>query len=330
MKGLFKYSSIPFSGEELIDNLPDMMDNSSLDVIRVRMVYWHKFQTKCKSISNDNNTTSEQKIIWVRSVINSLDAIYHVADDEDSFGVTNLTAEFIGILEATFMQSPNPICVKRIAMDIGATYYFDQQVAEPENTILEDGHITFENCKMEYQSELELRELMAGTKDYYQKGLCIDCPVKDCKYDCYYRSFMKNGEENEKYHFTNDDKTNTSEESSSAISSLSLYSDTPVTFRQLEGKLADAQVYLEALYPKFVDENFRWKKGVDGVTVYHAYWVAYVISRELDGIIQQDIGNLFGINNLHTKGTDARLKPNYRDTIMSIFRSKGLSVPSVE
>ena len=100
-----------------------------------------------------------------------------------------------------------------------------------------------------------------------------------------------------------------------------------VVFRQLQGKLAPAQKYLEALFPRYVDQDFRLREDV---TNYHAYWIAYVIKTQLDGIFLQSIGDLFGIANIRIYKQDAERKNTYRDSIFKLFRDNGPSVPPVK
>lgn len=315
-----KYSAIPTSGIELVDRLPEMLRDKSLVSVKVRMTYWRQFQRICISKSTDNAISQEEKEIWVRTVINCLDAINKVADAEDSYGIRNLSAEFIGILESAFMQSSNPICVKQIARDIGAMYYFDQQVLVP-------GEGEFDSAHMEFFSEIELEQMMGNARAFYEKKLCLDCSVANCPYDIYWRMFQETGDDNKKYGSASPDTTL---ETAPMEESENSSQDATVVFRQLDGNLAPAQSYLEAIFPKYVDQNFIWKKDAEGVTNYHAYWIAFVISRVKDGISQQDIGNLFGIKNIHIYGTDAKLKGTYRDTIFNLFRQKSLSVPVLE
>lgn len=187
-----KYSTIPTSGIDLVDRLPEMLTNKSLKSVKVRMNYWRQFQKICTSKSTDKTISQEEKEIWVRNVINCLDAVNKVSDAEGSFGLRNLSAEFIGILESAFMQSPNPICVKRLAMEIGAMYYFDQMVLVP-------GENETDSAQIDYFSEVELEQIMGNARAFYEKKLCLGCDVKHCPYDIYYRMYQMEGEDNEKY-----------------------------------------------------------------------------------------------------------------------------------
>ena len=183
----FKYSSIPFSGEKLVDMLPNLIENHSLDEISTRMGYWKHFSILCRAKSTDHDTSIEEKEIWARSIINSLDAIYKVAEDLNSYGVTNLSAEFIGILEAEFMKSPNPLCIKRIAMEIGAMNFFDK-------TVVIQGTTENESSRMESLSEIVLEQIMGDSRFIYEKTLCKECRVNDCQCDYYWRQFLIDGE----------------------------------------------------------------------------------------------------------------------------------------
>ena len=101
----------------------------------------------------------------------------------------------------------------------------------------------------------------------------------------------------------------------------------PVVFRQLEGSLASAQPYFEALYPKYMDENLKWKKKARVVTNYHAYWVARILLERFPDIQMQTVGDFLGIDNLRHYSTEARLRENIKKTILAIFRGKNLDAP---
>ena len=315
-----KYDLIPFSGVDLVDHLQCMFTDKSLENVSVRIPYWQQFQKICVSELLDKGISQEEKEIWVRSMISCLDAVNRVADAKDSPGVYNLSSEFIGILESVFMQSPNPICVKKLAMDIGAMYFFNQQAV----VLGEEECDSAYEARMEYLSEVELDQMMGGARVFYEKKLCMNCSVENCPFDIFLRMYQETGDDNEKYaSYSGEERLGSDSSTGVALSNRT----PPVSFRQLEGNLVSTQPYLEALYPRFVDNNFFWKKKTDGVTNYHAYWVAYIITRLFDGISQQDIGDVFGIPNIHIYGTEAKLKETYRNSIEKIFRDKSLLVP---
>ena len=152
----------------------------------------NEFRQVCRNVARDKQLSQDEKIIWVRAVINSINKSYVVANSLDDYGCTNLTSEFCAILESEFLQIPEPICVKRIAMEIGAMEIFEEMalsgvyitrdshgnIVHPVSDNVPDVHL-----HMDYLCLCLLKMEMGDTWEFYQKKVCTDCDLESCLYD---------------------------------------------------------------------------------------------------------------------------------------------------
>ena len=187
-----RYSEIPSCGVPMIDDIQHRFGDEKLQSTDYRQRMGDEFRQVCRSAARDKQLSREEKIIWVRAVINSINKSYVVANSLDDYGCTNLTSEFCAILESEFLQIPEPICVKRIAIEIGAMEIFEEMaltgvyitldshgnIVHPVSDIVPD-----EQPHMDYLCLCLLKMEMGDTWELYQKKVCTDCDLESCLYD---------------------------------------------------------------------------------------------------------------------------------------------------
>lgn len=182
-----KILGIPWSGEEAIDSISDYFDDCSSLNMAVITKMGKEFRKTCRSRARDKSTTSEEKEIWARSVVNALNALYCQADRSKLEMINELTATYCAILEEEFMQVPKPICVKHLALDIDAADIFDDVIffvnASPEGSTVPCTNNRFHLIEDMGEANLEL----------YEKKMCLDCDVENCPYDIYLRKYQEDG-----------------------------------------------------------------------------------------------------------------------------------------
>lgn len=182
-----KILGIPWSGEEAVDSISKYFEDSSSLNMGVITEMGKRFRQICRGKARDKNTTHEEKEIWIRAVVNALNALYAQANRSNLNMIYELSATYCAIVEEEFMQIPEPICVKHLAAEIDATEIFDDVIflanASPEGSTIPCTYNLFLLNEDMGEANLEL----------YQKKLCDDCKVEGCPYDIYMRKYQMDG-----------------------------------------------------------------------------------------------------------------------------------------
>lgn len=182
-----KILGIPWSGEDAVDSISKYFEDSSSLNMGVITEMGKRFRQICRSKARDKNSTREEKEIWIRAVVNALNAIYAQANRSNMNMIYELAAAYCAIVEEEFMQIPEPICVKLLAVEIDATEIFDDVIflanASPEGSTIPCTYNLFLLNEDMGEANLEL----------YQKKLCDNCGVEGCPYDIYMRKYQMDG-----------------------------------------------------------------------------------------------------------------------------------------
>lgn len=182
-----KILGIPWSGVEEVDIISQYFEDSSSLNMGVITEMGKQFRKLCRGKARDKNFTRDEKIIWIRAVVNALNALYVQANRSNMNMIYELAASYCAIVEEEFMQIPDPICVKEIALEIDATDVFDDVVflanASPEGSTIP--------CT--YNQFLLSEDMGEANLELYQKKLCNNCGVGDCPYDIYLRKYKMDG-----------------------------------------------------------------------------------------------------------------------------------------
>lgn len=281
-----------------------------------------KFRQLCFQVANDKTWTREDKENWILRVLQTIDtafAVSSITPNHNEIAVNCMAREMSVVLECAFMQISDPICVKKIGMenDLSVVFRSTIQSKASYDNITED---TNEERMLDILGEI------GGNVARFERKMCNQCDMADCPYryiisgktepcipgDCP-ESHIK-----EIHHF---DMVGAVDDSDSGDN---------VVFRQLDGVLAQAQSYFEALYPNYVDENFRWKGDKSASTNYHAYWAAKIISAKFVNIRMNAIEKIFGIEDIRTYREIAKKRNTYLISIRQAFGAKGLDTPTVD
>lgn len=281
-----------------------------------------KFRALCYQVANEKTWTREDKENWVLRVLQTIDAAFAVTDvpnNSNEIAVNCMAREMSVVLECAFMQIADPICVKRIGMENDLSVIF-------RSTIQSDACFSSVNDDTNEERMLDILGEIGGNAARFERKMCNQCDWTDCAYrycisgnvqpvipdDCP-ESRIK-----DIHHFDMVDATDDA------------CSEKKTEFKQLDGTLAQAQAYFEALYPKYVDENFKWKKSGSVSTNYHAYWFAQILRKKFINISMESVGLLIDRPNIRTYRSVAKERPTYRDSILKQLKEKNLDVPFVE
>lgn len=182
-----KILGIPWSGEEAVDSISAFFEDSSSLNMGVITEMGKRFRQICRGKARDKNSTREEKEIWIRAVINALNALYAQANRSHMDMIYELSASYCAIVEEEFMQIPEPICVKQLAAEIDATEVFEDVIflanASPEGSTIP--------CT--YNQYLLAEDMGEANLELYQKKLCDNCEIEGCPYDLYWRKYQMDG-----------------------------------------------------------------------------------------------------------------------------------------
>ena len=280
-----------------------------------------KFRALCYEVADNKTWTKEDKENWILRVLQTIDSAFAVTDsmkDHNAIAVNCMAREMSVVLECSFMQITDPICVKRIGMENDLSVVF-------RSTIQSSACYPTVNADTNEERILDILGEIGGNVARFERKMCNQCELIECPYryiisgklepcipdDCP-ESHIK-----DIHHFDMVDVSQASK------------SQEKVQFRKLEGVLAQAQKYFEALYPKYVDESFAWKGDGAGATNYHAYWVAKLISKKFVNITMIQVAEVLGVKNIRTYGKIAKEREGFHNTLRKDFHDKGLDTPSV-
>lgn len=182
-----KILGIPWSGVDEIDSISQYFEDSSSLNMGVITEMGKQFRKLCRSKARDKYFTRDEKIIWIRAVVNALNALYIQANRSNMNMIFELSALYCAIVEEEFMQIPEPICVKEIAIEIEATDIFDDVVflanASPEGSTIP--------CT--YNRFLLTEDMGEANLELYEKKMCENCEIQNCPYDIYMRKYQEDG-----------------------------------------------------------------------------------------------------------------------------------------
>lgn len=181
-----KIMKMPWSGEPLVDDLSRHPNDRFLLNPRLRMERGLEFRALCRTKAQDKNLSQEDKEIWARAILNTLNEQFKMADGEKNMALYEMTSMLCAALEEEFMQMASPICVKKIGMGIGALEIFNDVIVIPNETENESSRVVSFNRFL-------LEDDLGANCEFYEKIMCKACPKMDCPYDIYWRKYQEDG-----------------------------------------------------------------------------------------------------------------------------------------
>lgn len=289
------------------------------------------FRKLCYSKAEDKTLSEEDKKIWIMRVLQTIDTAYAltVHGDKNEQIIEHLARQLAVVLECSFMAVANPICVKRIGMENDLSLVFRFTIDWDKDHPLTDVEIM--TRFYEVQGEV------GGNIVFFERQMCLPCDVKSCPYrlisskgaemvlpdDCP-DDHVKNVTAYGPIH--KDSRSDDEEDGGGGDGESQEHGEEEISFAELGDPISHAENYLKALYPAFVDEQFKWKK--ESATNYHAYWAAKIINCTFQEIKIDSVGELFGINSLRTYGSQAKKREGVKSAIINAFKNANLTLPT--
>lgn len=181
-----KIIKMPWSGEPLVDDLSKHPNDRFLLNPRLRMERGLEFRTLCRTKAQDKALSQQDKEIWARAILNTLNEQFKMANGEKNMALYEMTSILCAVLEEEFMQMAEPICVKRIGMGIGALEIFNDVIVIPNENENESSRVVTFNRYL-------LEDDLGVNCEFYEKIMCKACPKMDCPYDIYWRKYQEDG-----------------------------------------------------------------------------------------------------------------------------------------
>ena len=181
-----KIMKMPWSGEPLVDDLSRHPNDKFLLNPRLRMERGLEFRALCRSKAQNKTLSQQDKEIWARAVLNTLNEQFKMADEGRNMALYEMTSMLCAALEEEFMQLSEPICVKKIGMGIGALEIFNDVVVIPNEKEDDSSRVISFNRYL-------LEDDLGANCEFYEKIMCKACTKMDCPYDIYWRKYQEDG-----------------------------------------------------------------------------------------------------------------------------------------
>lgn len=313
-------ADMPVSGVDEVDNLGFYYFQAPVYAKYYAQEDRDNFRKLCYAKAEDKLLSVEEKKIWILRVLQTIETAYALAQygDDGEKVIQDLARSLAVVLECTFMAVFNPICVKRIGMENDLSLIFRETIDWDKDHPLDD--------EMKAFRFYDIQGEIGANVAYFERRMCNACEIKSCPYRYIISKDVEVPipDDCPEDHIKNLTGYEMDEEEPGEGGSAPV-----VTFAPLEDPLSRAESYLKALYPRFVNENYKWKKGLDGCTLYHAYWAAFIIKQTFQELTIASIGDLFGINSLRSYGTFAKTRNTYKVAIVDQFKNAKLSIPEL-
>ncbi len=328
LKGSLSPYGVDYTGIPEIDSLLVLTRYDTKETYPEQHFYRNrlKFKGRCQSMLK-TIMPQEMRELLVVPIVHLLCYCYdHFIDEPSREAPLTVVRVFLSDLEAIALKSANPVCIKKICVDLD----YDEVLAEPhpdegESKKKNNGKRAF----IASWEELGLSSQLSQSLFYYEKRMCKKCDRKNCQ-------FRKEGENpqkdrfwsvNRKYrHILKQVKTSPSSISSSTVSGdESLTESLCLPARKLGGhalsvKYKSAEAFINALMEDgLLNDDYSWNRTK---TNYYAAMASKVIIHNCIGITHDMMGELFGINNLNTYVTKAVSKESVTTHIYNLFKSK--------
>lgn len=255
---------IPVSGIEEIDNLSYYYDCSEDYERYYGLEAEESFRKLCREKAQSSALSEEDKKVWIRRAINTLDALF-VYDFTGHESTKRCCANMLAILESEFYQMPEPICARKIAQEIDADTIFKELVSRDKCT--ED----IEKLREEYG--WSIIHGIGSNIGFYEKKACSVCNMTECPFRDFYNYHRDDGnnsdENNENPPFGSHPKDSNIEQNEQfypAIMQVLLERASSLFENgQWKGKvLKEYAIFLKELYRRAYNPldafNVRWEK----------------------------------------------------------------------
>ncbi len=177
-----RLESIPRCGVKEIDALSDYYGDAKNLYTNYSMKIEDSFRMVCRNKSEDPSLSNEEKKIWARRIVNTIDSVYTLANKENNHDIIQAAISLFAILESEFMQMTEPICIKRLGFETDAISLIQDKFIEVIPNEEGDGF----NCTgVVSLRRIKLFQELGKNASFYNKNLCDKCELDYCPYSYY-------------------------------------------------------------------------------------------------------------------------------------------------
>ena len=147
------------------------------------------FSKKCKERANKKDATKENRI-WIANILNVLAESFYNFDIEDKKEYEEYARSFIITMEAEFMKSPYPICVRDLCRELDM-YENILNVPDSSSDNEDSQAIRKETGLLPHTYELSgLFEHLGPMISFQERHMCGECTKNDCRYRNYFKHHL--------------------------------------------------------------------------------------------------------------------------------------------
>jgi len=167
-----RLADIPWCGVEEVDALGTYLTDAETFATYYAQEYVDRFRKVCYSKIDEKGLTTEDKKIWVLRVLQALDSVFAIASGNEA-PMQGVARDMYIILECTFMQMAEPICVKRIGLENDLNCIVSD--------LLDDSIGDNKPCTEPYRFYTVQSEI-GGNALYFERKMCDSCELAKCPY----------------------------------------------------------------------------------------------------------------------------------------------------
>lgn len=140
---------------------------------------YETFSAKCKAVA-EGDISVKKKEIWIVRILNVLTTSFSFFSLTEKNHLVKYVITYAAQLDAAFMKTPEQICVKRIAQELGDPIIFKEM--PPDETIMD------EQFRQEFYldprpwEETAMFEELGTALVFHQRRMCRDCSITNCPF----------------------------------------------------------------------------------------------------------------------------------------------------
>lgn len=140
---------------------------------------YETFSAKCKEVA-ESDISVKKKEIWIVRILNVLTTSFCFFSSTEKNNLVKYVISYAAQLDAAFMKTPEQICVKRIAQELGDPIIFREM--PPDETIMDEQFRQEFYLDSRPWEETAMFEELGTALVFHQRRMCRDCSITNCPF----------------------------------------------------------------------------------------------------------------------------------------------------
>ncbi len=140
---------------------------------------YETFSAKCKEVA-ESDISVKKKEIWIVRILNVLTTSFCFFSSTEKNNLVKYVISYAAQLDAAFLKTPEQICVKRIAQELGDPIIFKEMPSDA--TIVDEQFRQEFNLDPRPWEETAMFEELGTALVFHQRRMCRDCKEKNCQF----------------------------------------------------------------------------------------------------------------------------------------------------